>query len=157
MSAPDPQPGVSPLPAQDTAHAAEADPFLFPRSVRPFAIGAGLVLTALGVAGAILPLLPGTGFLVAAAWLFARSSPRFERWLLGLPVVGQMVRDFRAGVGMTAQAKRLTYLSITLAVGLSVGRIPVWFGQVTWVLIGVVGVWYIAQRVPTKPADQPRR
>lgn len=154
MSAPDPQRGTAPLPAQDVD---SSDHFLFPRPLRPFAIGAGLLLTALGVAGAVLPLMPGTGFLVAAAWLFARSSPSFERWLLGLPLVGQMVRDFRDGVGMTAQAKWLTYVSIALAVGLSVGRIPVLIGQVAWVLIGVIGVWYIAQRVPTKPAGQPRR
>ncbi|ADY27383.1 protein of unknown function DUF454 (plasmid) [Deinococcus proteolyticus MRP] len=151
MSAPDPRRGVPFVPSQ-TAESPE-DHFLFPRPVRPFAIGAGLVLTALGIAGAILPLMPGTGFLVAAAWLFARSSPRFERWLLGLPVVGGLVQDFRSGAGMTARAKWLACASIAAAVGLSVGRIPMLAGQVAWVLIGVVGVWYIAQRVPTKRED----
>ncbi|WP_261665373.1 YbaN family protein [Deinococcus sp. Marseille-Q6407] len=147
MSAPDPQRGASAAGSPD-------GPFLFPRPVRPFAIAAGLVLTALGIAGAILPLMPGTGFLVLAAWLFAGSSPRFERWLLDLPVVGQLVRDFRSGAGMTLRAKWVTCLTILLAVGLSVGRIPVLIGQVAWVLIGLFGVWYIARRVRTKPLSE---
>ena len=46
---------------------------------------AGWVLTAIGVIGLVLPLMPGTIFLIAAAWCFSRSSPRFEAWLIGHP------------------------------------------------------------------------
>jgi uncharacterized membrane protein YbaN (DUF454 family) len=47
-----------------------------------------------------VPGLPTTGFFVLAAACFAKSSPRFERWVLDLPTVGPMVRDYRAGLGM---------------------------------------------------------
>ena len=39
---------------------------------------------------------------------------------------------------------------VVLAVGLSLGRIPVLAGQLTWAALGLFGVWYIARRVPTK-------
>ena len=117
---------------------------------RPLWLGLGIVFTGIGIAGTVLPLLPGTVFLVMAAWCFSRSSPRVEAWLLNLPVAGQLVQDYRAGLGMPQRAKWLACLSIVLAVALSLPRIPVLIGQVAWALIGVYGVWYIIMRVPLR-------
>lgn len=120
------------------------------RLTRPVWLGLGFLFTGIGLIGTVLPLLPGTGFLVLAAWCFSRSSPRFEAWLLGLPVVGELLSDYRAGKGMPLRAKIVACLSIALAVGLSIGRIPVLVGQVVWVLLGVFGIWYIVRRVPLR-------
>lgn len=49
---------------------------------------AGWLMVALGFIGALLPVMPTTIFLIAAAGCFARSSPRFERWLLDHPRFG---------------------------------------------------------------------
>jgi len=62
---------------------------------RPLLFAAGWILTALGAIGMILPLLPGTIFLIMAAWCFSQSSPRFEAWLLGHPRLGPQVRRWR--------------------------------------------------------------
>ena len=58
---------------------------------RPLLFAAGWIFTALGVVGLILPLMPGTIFLILAAWCFSQSSPRFEAWLLGHPRLGPQV------------------------------------------------------------------
>ena len=43
---------------------------------------AGWLMVALGFIGALLPVMPTTIFLMMAVACFARSSPRFEHWLL---------------------------------------------------------------------------
>lgn len=143
------EPSQRSVPSVANVPASEPD-YLFPPPLRPFATALGCIFAGLGILGSALPLMPGTVFLITAAWLFARSSPRFEAWLLGLPVVGQMVTDYRSGAGMPLRAKWFACASIVLAVSLSLGRIPVLVGQVAWVLVGLVGVWFIAVRVPTK-------
>ena len=59
-------------------------------------------------------------FFVVAAWCFSRSSPRLERWVLTLPHIGPMVRDYRAGLGMPRRAKLIAISMIVVFVTLSV-------------------------------------
>ena len=42
---------------------------------------AGLMSVAIGAVGLVVPLLPTTPFLLVAAFAFARSSERLDRWL----------------------------------------------------------------------------
>ncbi|MEZ5340723.1 MAG: YbaN family protein [Acidimicrobiales bacterium] len=81
----------------------------------------GWICVALGGLGIILPGLPTTGFFVGAAGCFSRSSPRFERWVLDLPGIGPLVRDYRLGLGMPLSVKkksaRLMWLAIVVSAG----------------------------------------
>ena len=87
----------------------------------------GFLAVGLGSLGVIVPGLPTTGFFVLAAWAFARSSPRFERWVLSLPMVGQLVKDSRAGLGMPRRAKVIAISMMVVAVGLSAGLALSWW------------------------------
>ncbi|MFC4426673.1 YbaN family protein [Deinococcus navajonensis] len=116
-----------------------------PPWVRPLWGGQGLC--GLGTVGLLLP--GGPVWFVLAAGAFAKSDPRREAWLLSRPGVGQLVRDYRAGRGMSQRAKRMACLWIALAAGLSVGRLPGPAAQVGWGLAGAQGIGLIAWRVPT--------
>lgn len=63
--------------------------------MRPLYFVAGIVLVGVGIAGYILPVLPGTIWLILAAGCFARSSPKFEAWLVNHPRFGPSVVAWR--------------------------------------------------------------
>ena len=110
-----------------------------------------MIFAAVGLIGIAVPGLPTTVFMILAASCFARSSPRFERWILNLPVIGVMVQDFRSGLGMPRRAKAIAITMMTLAVALSIAfainRLSI---QFLVGAVGVVGVWYVGIRVPTR-------
>jgi hypothetical protein len=78
----------------------------------------GLLSTGLGIVGLVLPVMPGTIFLILAAWCFSRSSPRFEAWLLGHPRLGPQVRAWRETGAISRKAKHLACGSMALSFAL---------------------------------------
>jgi len=113
-------------------------------------LGAGWLAVVVGAIGVVVPGLPTTVFMIIAASCFARSSPRFEQWVLDLPGVGPAVADFRAGHGMPMRAKVFAIASIVIAVSFSVVVFlnPAWLRAVV-IAVGLIGIAYIAFRVPT--------
>lgn len=67
-------------------------------------ISLGMVCVGLGVLGVIVPGLPTTPFLLLASWLFYRSSPRLQQWLLH-SWLGKYVRSYHKHGGMTVTQK----------------------------------------------------
>jgi uncharacterized membrane protein YbaN (DUF454 family) len=74
----------------------------------------GLLFVALGLIGAVLPLVPTTIFLILAAGCFARSSPRLEAWLLDHPQFGPGLRAWRTERAISPCAKIAAVCGITL-------------------------------------------
>ncbi len=109
--------------------------------LRPLLFVLGWVFFALGFIGAFLPVLPTTPFLLLAGVCFSKSSPRFHAWLLGLPLLGQGVRDWRERRAIRPRAKLLCSAMIVLSLTLMwrSQRIPV---PVVWgVSALLLGVW----------------
>jgi hypothetical protein len=109
------------------------------------------VAVAIGAIGVIIPGLPTTVFFIIAASCFAKSSPRFEQWVLDLPRVGPMVRDYRAGLGMARKAKLWAIATMvvfaTLGVLLAVEH---WAIIAAIALLVAIGAAYIVFLVPTR-------
>lgn len=61
----------------------------------------GCVGVVLGSVGAVVPMLPAFPFLMLAAFCFARSSERLDRWFKGTRLYKNNLEDFVAGRGMT--------------------------------------------------------
>ena len=119
-------------------------------------LAVGWLAVALGTVGIVVPGLPTTGFFVLAAACFARSSPRFEAWVLGLPKIGPLVRDHRAGLGMPRRAKVLAIAVMLAACSLSAWRLGSPLAVVV-IAAGAVGTWYVGWRVPTREVVLARR
>ena len=64
----------------------------------------GLVAVGLGALGVVVPGLPTTPFLLLASWLFYRSSPRLQQWLLD-SWLGKYIRSYHRRGGMTVAQK----------------------------------------------------
>lgn len=102
---------------------------------------AGLVFLVIGAIGMVVPMLPGTVFLILAAWCFTRSSPRFEAWLLNHRYLGPGVVRWRDTGAIPPLVKLFALSSF---VGTFTGS---WyFGAPTPVLV-VLGLIFIALAV----------
>lgn len=67
----------------------------------------GWINVALGVVGMVLPVMPTTVFLLVALWAFAKSSPRFHRWLYNHPRLGHTIRAWHEHGVIPLRAKVL--------------------------------------------------
>jgi uncharacterized membrane protein YbaN (DUF454 family) len=110
----------------------------------------GFLAVGLGTVGIVVPGLPTTGFFVLAAWCFARSSPRFEAWVLHLPTIGPLVRDHRAGLGMPRRAKVIAITMMLVACSISSWTLGSWPLAAVIMGAGLVGTVYVARVVPTR-------
>ncbi len=83
-------------------------------------IAVGFISLALGTAGAVLPLLPTTPFVLLSAFCFARSSPRFHSWLINHRTFGPIIQDWNRDGAISYRAKLLATLAFALTLMLSV-------------------------------------
>ena len=112
----------------------------------------GFLFTGLGFLGYVLPGLPGTVFILIAVYFFARSSPRFYNWLLNNRIFGELIRDWRAGKGLSLKAKMMAIAVIAVTIAFSIFAIQ---NSVVKTIVASCGVGvslYLWTR-PTKAKD----
>jgi len=89
------------------------------RAVRGLFIALGVVCVGLSAVGAVLPVLPTTPFLLAAAFFFARSSDRLNDWLRATKLYKSHLETFERGEGMTRGAKLRIMATVTAVMALA--------------------------------------
>ena len=80
----------------------------------------GLILVPIGIVGVVLPGLPGTIFLILAAACFARSSPRFEQWLVNHKFLGPGIVAWRERGAISRKSKTIAISVMALSGALTV-------------------------------------
>ncbi|WP_429118676.1 YbaN family protein [Aeromonas veronii] len=102
----------------------------------------GWLAFATGIVGIVLPLLPTTPFMLLAAALFARSSPRFHHWLLTHPWFGPPIVDWQQYRGIRRQARRRAIIFILLTFSVSLAVVPLlWVKGLLVVIMGILLTW----------------
>jgi uncharacterized membrane protein YbaN (DUF454 family) len=79
----------------------------------------GFLFLVLAILGILLPVLPGTPFLLLSAWFFARSSEKWHQRLLRSEIFGPMIRSWESNRCMTLRTKVVALCSMVLAGGAS--------------------------------------
>lgn len=90
------------------------------RSLRAVLLVLGIACVAVGLLGIVVPVLPTTPFLLLAAFFFARSSPRWHRWLMANPLCGDYVRCYVERRAMRQRHKIVTLALLWAGIGSSI-------------------------------------
>lgn len=97
----------------------------------------GCLMVALGLIGAMLPVMPTTIFLILALACFSRASPRLEQKLLDHPRFGPSLRLWRQHGAMSRRAKHYA------CGGIALGFVLMCAGRPPWWVIVMVGAFEI--------------
>jgi uncharacterized membrane protein YbaN (DUF454 family) len=80
----------------------------------------GFLFLALAILGVLLPVIPGTPFLILSAWFFARSSEKWHQRLLRSELFGPLIRNWEQNQCISCRTKVVAMLSMIVAGGASV-------------------------------------
>lgn len=113
-------------------------------------IGLGWLAIALGVVGIFLPLLPTTPFMLLAAWLFAKGSPRLHDWICNHPRFGTSIRDWNQHGVINRRAKYLAMLAFMGVIAASLIFVENRWVVMVQVLVAIPVSFFILSR-PSQP------
>lgn len=109
---------------------------------RWFLMALGWLAFVTGMVGIVLPLLPTTPFMLLAAALFARSSPRFHHWLLTHPWFGPPIVDWQQHRGIRPHARRRAIIFILLTFSCSLLLVPqLWVKGLLVIILMILLRW----------------
>jgi hypothetical protein len=110
----------------------------------------GLVCLGLAAVGYLLPVLPGTPWVLAASYFFARSSPWFHRLLRRSPYFGHIIRDWEEYRGIRPRVKVTAVTCVVVFITLMAIFLDVsWWAKGSAIGLAAVGVGCILFVVPT--------
>ena len=115
----------------------------------------GCIGVGLGAVGAVVPMLPAFPFLMLAAFCFARSSEKLDRWFKGTKLYKDNLEDYVAGRGMTVKTKVRIMVTVTalMSVGfIMMGLKGIFTGCVVLGCVWAFHIVYFIWGVKTIPA-----
>jgi uncharacterized membrane protein YbaN (DUF454 family) len=111
----------------------------------------GLLFLGIGILGYIVPGLPGTLFLLVAAWFFSMSHPRLYRWMMTNRWFGRTLSDYRNGLGIPRKIKLVAVAAIVISVTASVTlAIESFWAQAGLIAFGLYGIYFVLSRPTTE-------
>jgi len=107
----------------------------------------------IAAAGAVMPVIPTTPFLLAAAFFFAKGSERFHRWFVSTNLYQRYIQQAVKNKAMDKEAKR--NMLITLGIVFAIGFIfsPV-FAKVIILIVALGHFYYFLFKIKTVEKEE---
>jgi uncharacterized protein len=122
------------------------------RALRTVLMVLGWLWVGIAFVGIFVPIIPTTGPIILAAFLFSKSSDRFDRWIVENRYFGGIVRDWRAGEGFSVRAKAIAVTAIVLSFGITtlfaLSNASVYVKAGMWALAFTIAIYVMTR--PTK-------
>jgi uncharacterized membrane protein YbaN (DUF454 family) len=113
--------------------------------VRIVYLALGMISLLIGAVGVVVPLLPTVPFMLLAAFFFARSYPRLERWLVQHPSFGRHIQAWRTRRAISRKGKAAALACFGLSAILGMVLLPPpW--ELAPLAVALIGSCWIATR-----------
>lgn len=111
----------------------------------------GYLFLGIGIAGFILPGLPGAPFILLAFWAFLKADHPLYHKLLNHPKYGRIYKDWIAGKGIPWKIKTLALFMMWLSISITSGFIlKILYLKMLVILIALGISVYLLWIVPTR-------
>ncbi|USK74125.1 YbaN family protein [Peribacillus frigoritolerans] len=117
------------------------------KSILFFLLGAISLL--IGIAGTVLPVLPGGPFYLFAAFCFAKSSKSIENWFKSTSLYEKYVEAFLQKKGMTRREKIRINLIADFFIVISVFYVDILLVKILLVGLALYKHYYFIKKIKT--------
>ncbi|MFS0765779.1 MULTISPECIES: YbaN family protein [Peribacillus] len=117
------------------------------KSVLFFLLGSISLL--IGIAGTVLPVLPGGPFYLFAAFCFAKSSKSIENWFKSTSLYEKYVEAFLQKKGMTRREKIRINLIADFFIVISVFYVDILLVKILLVVLALYKHYYFIKKIKT--------
>ena len=114
----------------------------------------GFISFGFGVAGVVLPVIPGGPFFLFAAFCFGKSSKRVENWFKSTSFYKEYVVRIRENKGMTRKEKIRINLIADAFILFSVIYIDIILVKVIMIILCIIKHWYFIKKIKTVTPEE---
>ncbi|MEI2664164.1 YbaN family protein [Rossellomorea sp. LJF3] len=111
----------------------------------------GFIALVCGVAGTVLPVLPGGPFYLLAVYFFSKSSKRVDAWFKNTYIYKKYVVPFLEKKGMTLKEKIKINLTADFFILLSVLYVDILLVRIILIGIALYKHYYFIKKIKTIP------
>ena len=116
--------------------------------VNGICVALAFVCVGLGALGVVLPILPTTPLLIAAACLFAKGSERFHKWFLNTKLYKKYIESAVKDGTMEKTAKRNMMITLAIVFGMGICFSPV-IAKVIILIVAAIHFYVLIFRIKT--------
>ena len=110
---------------------------------------AGLASVAIGAIGVVVALLPTTPFLLVAAFAFARSSTRLNRWLREHRSFGPLIENWHREGSIDRKVKRTAIIVILITPVITwLFGVPLWLIACQLAVLSAAAIFILTRPLP---------